>query len=228
MKTTAPVKGIIFDLDGTLYHMKWFLKPFITLRLFPHSLRLPLYMSIRDTFAGKDMGSGEALMESLSNALSQKVRGSSPDEMRRWIYDGFYRQFEAALSMMRGSRPGLSATVNKLRKKNIKLAVLSDYDRVEERLQRLDIDSRPFDILKTTEKSGSLKPSPRPFIEIAEKWGFKPQSILVIGDRHDTDGAAAASAGMQFLQITNQKMASDGKKKWHEIVEFLEKLPSLT
>ena len=218
------IRGVIFDLDGTLYRMRWFMKPLIMLRLFPHCLRLPLYLSVRDGFAGKDMDGGDRLMQALATALSRKIPRTTPPQMLRWIREEFYRQFEAVMPLMKGYRPGLADTLGRLRQKNIRLAVLSDYDAVAGRLKRLDIDTSLFDILASAEAAGSLKPSPLPFLRIAQTWGMDAKDILVIGDRKDTDGAAAAQAGMQFLQISDTPSPAGNARTWNDIVSYLDSL----
>jgi phosphoglycolate phosphatase/putative hydrolase of the HAD superfamily len=228
MNNRAQVKGIIFDLDGTLYRMPWYMKPVITIRLFPHCLRLPLYMSIRETFAGKDMKSGENLMHELSTSLSRKKRKISPEQAKTWIFNHFYRQFEAVMPMFRGHRPGLSETLSGCKSKGIKLAVLSDFDKVESRLLKLDISPSLFDTLKAAEADGQLKPSPKPFLKIAESWNIKPGNILVIGDREDTDGLAANNAEMQFLQISDNRKKPENACSWDEIRSILGNLKNET
>jgi FMN phosphatase YigB (HAD superfamily) len=220
-------KGIIFDLDGTLYHMKWYLKPLITLKLFPHSLRLPRYMAVRDRFAGRDMGSAQALLSTMASQLSAKTPGSTTQQMEDWIWKRFYSGFETVMPFFRGSRKGITETLAKLHIKGIRLAVLSDYGRIEERLAGLAIAPRLFDNLVSAESVGSLKPSPRAYIELSGVWGIEPGAICVIGDRDDTDGIAAKAAGMQFIRISDKKHPPAGAKRWTEIKRFLDDLPSV-
>jgi FMN phosphatase YigB (HAD superfamily) len=207
--TVTSVKGVIFDLDGTLYHMKWYMKPLMTVGLFPHFFRLPRYISVRDRFAGKDLGSGDALMQAIAQELARETPGATPQGMRGWITDHFYARFVAVMPLMRGSRKGLRETLSLLRNKGVMVAVLSDYARVEQRLAGLGIGADLFDLLASAESSGALKPTVRPFLEIARAWNLNPAHILVIGDREDTDGAAAENAGMQFLGISDRKQAGE-------------------
>ena len=218
------IRGIIFDLDGTLYHMKWYMKALITLKLFPNCLRLPRYMSARDSFAGKDMENGEKLMDELSKRLAEKCFSDSPDKMRDWIYGGFYRQFISAMPLMKGRREGLTEMLLHARSKGIKLAVLSDYACIDERLKGLKIDAGLFDIIASSEQAGALKPCPRPLAEIAESWSFNPDEILVVGDRSDTDGVAAKQAGMNFLQISDKKKPPSGSREWEQVKSYINSL----
>jgi putative hydrolase of the HAD superfamily len=217
---SAPlVRGIIFDLDGTLYDMSWYLKPLFFLRLFPHGMRLPRFLDIRETFAGKDLGSRQALLDGLSEALAKR-EGVAAQEIRTWIQGPFYAGFIAIMPFFRFSRPGIVPLIASLREKGLRLAVLSDYDCVKERLGKLSLPPSLFDTIASSEASGALKPSSRPFSAIASQWGIEPGSILVVGDRADTDGAAARTTGMQFLLIENGRRCRRGKS-WNECREFL-------
>jgi FMN phosphatase YigB (HAD superfamily) len=226
MNIRPPVKGIIFDLDGTLYRMPWYMKPLITARLFPHCLRLPAYMSVRETFSGKNMDSGESLMQALGKGLSNKIPSLSAGQARKWIEEKFYRQFEAVMPLFRNSRPGLSKTLSRCNLRGIKLAVLSDFDRIENRLLALGISPSLFNVLMAAESEGCLKPSPKPFLSIAQKWDIAPSNILVVGDRADTDGLAAKGAGMQFMRITDSRKHVTDAYSWMHVRGILEGLSS--
>jgi putative hydrolase of the HAD superfamily len=220
---TGAVRGIIFDLDGTLYHMRWFMKPLLTLRLMPHFMRLPRYMVIRGRHAGVDFGSGEALLHRLAADLAG---GEDHPALRRchdWILNRFYRAFAEIMPLLRGSRPGLVDTLSRLRARGVRLGVLSDFDWVYPRLQRLGVDPSLFDTLSSSESSGCLKPSARSFHAIAAEWNLPYHEILVVGDRLDTDGTGAAAAGMQFLRISDN--AARGGLCWPALKAILEQLP---
>ncbi len=219
------VKGIIFDLDGTLYRMRWFFRPLLFIILFPHSSRLLRFLSERSRFAGVDLGSREKLLAAVSEALALKEH-ASPAALRTWILDRFYPAFIATMSLQRSGRPRLSETLRCLKNRGIKMAVLSDYHAVEERLRKLRIPIDCFATITSCENSGALKPSVRPFTEIATSWGMAPASILVVGDRDDTDGEAARRAGMQFLLIVDlhRHPAVETTNQWEDVRRLLENL----
>ncbi|MBD3392209.1 MAG: HAD hydrolase-like protein [Chitinivibrionales bacterium] len=222
------VKAIIFDLDGTLYRMRWFMKPLITIRLFPHCLRLPRFIAVRDTLAGQDFGTGDALLAELGSRLARRMRARNPMAMRAWILDRFYAEFQAAMPLMGGAREGLSDTLAAARSKGIRTAVLSDYNRVEERLAGLGINRFQFDLIGSAESLGALKPCPRPFLQMASAWELEPGSVLVIGDRDDTDGASARAAGMRFIQVSNKKRPAGKSRTWAWIKTYINDLPEVT
>ena len=221
--STAPfshVRGIIFDLDGTLYVLQWFMKPLIFFRLFPSSMRLPGFLAIREKFAGKDMGTQERLLAAIGDEFARRGK-MSPLEARQWIVDSFYPSFVAIMRFFRFSRPFIRRVLAGLRAKGIRLAVLSDYDCVKERLGKLGLSVSLFDTVSSCEAAGALKPHPRPFLDIAEKWGIEPGDVLVIGDRMDTDGRAAQNAGMQFVMVADTLLAPPGALRWGAISRML-------
>ncbi len=212
------VKGVIFDLDGTLYRMHWIMRPFITLRVFPNILRLPRFIKERNRFAGIDMNSRDKLMDQICDALSKTEKCSSK-VMRQWIDETFYPAFIDSMLLFKNSRPDINQTLEQLKKNQLKLAVLSDYDKVKERLLKLAIEPSFFDVITSSESFGALKPSGRPFMEIAGQWDIDPCHILVVGDRTDTDGAGAKAAGMNFRQITDNK--KDPTTTWLAVRDYL-------
>ena len=217
------VKGIIFDLDGTLYRMRWYMRPFLFLMLFPDSLRLPRFLKIRGTFAGVEFDTPDALYKEVTKklALIEKI---SEETLLRWIDKQFYNAFVNVMYFLKNSRPQVNKTLQMLKQSGLKLAVLSDYDRIPERLDKLNIDKSVFTIMTSSESFGALKPSPVPFKKIAADWNLDPSEILVIGDRDDTDGEGARRAGMKFILLCNTKKKLSGHS-WPELLYVLQNLP---
>jgi HAD superfamily hydrolase (TIGR01549 family) len=209
------IKGIIFDLDGTLYQMRWYMRPLLACKLVPHLVRLPRFLKERGRFAGIQMGSRENLLNSIALAVSKKEK-CSPEEIHNWILNSFYPAFISIMPFLKNSRSGIDEILISLRKNGLKLGVLSDYDHVSKRLERLQINPSLFDITTSSEASGALKPCSQPFLDIADQWNIPPEKILVIGDRDDTDGQAARNAGMPFIQITDSSQKSEALR-WNEL-----------
>ena len=220
-----PVRGIVFDLDGTLYRMRFFMRPLLFMLLFPHSLRLLRFLSVRSRFAGVDMGSRDALIDEICAGAAKLDRHASAQTYRSWIFGRFYPAFLSMMPLQRSGRPGCAGMLRTLHERGIKLAVLSDFHEVKERLELLRLPTECFDIMTSSENSGALKPSPGPFLQIADTWGFDPSSILVVGDRDDTDGAAARSAKMRFLLLGDRASAGSVQPRpWNEVCAILEGL----
>ena len=76
----------------------------------------------------------------------------------------------------------------------------------------------------SAEEMGALKPSARPFIEVARAMGVEPAETLVIGDRADTDGAGAKAAGMGALLIEGKRAAAEcgfDVRSWDDVCKLL-------
>lgn len=219
------IKGIVFDLDGTLYRMTWYFRPILTLLLVPRIMRLPLYMKIRKRYMGEDKRSAAALLAALATDMAAGSGAKDKMMILTWIRGHFYPAFERAMPFVRGTRPGLETMLATLRQRGIRLAVLSDFSRVAQRLKALGIDPALFDILASTEDAGCLKPCPRPLLAITEQWGLSSDEVLVVGDREDTDGALASLARMPFLRISDLRTTPDGAYSWQAVRERLLALP---
>ncbi len=219
------IKGIIFDLDGTLYHMKWFMKPYLTLRLLPYFSHLPNYMSVRKEFMGKDMDDGTTLLGAMAKKLSHKNGTYTPETYTTWIENKFYPAFEDSMTLLRGSRPGITDCLRILKNNNYKLGVLSDFAHIKERLLNLHIPPDIFDSILSSETEGALKPHTRPFTTMINGWKIPPCDILLIGDRADTDGAVAEKLGLQFIQISDRVQKPGSACSWPALNNLLNQLP---
>jgi HAD superfamily hydrolase (TIGR01549 family) len=214
------IRGVIFDLDGTLYVMRWRLQLYLFVALFPSGVRLPKFLAVRQTCAGIDLQSRDRLLDEIGGKLAACAKIPAREALH-WIDQSFYLAFIDVMRHFRRSRPDLSEFLTKLRSHRVKLAVLSDYGRVIERLEKLNIKPALFDRIASCEDAGALKPNKRPFLEIAREWGIHPSEIVVVGDRTDTDGIAARSAGMQFVHISDARHLPAGATRWGGVVTEL-------
>ncbi|NLD91962.1 MAG: HAD family hydrolase [Fibrobacter sp.] len=215
------VKGIIFDLDGTLYRMRWYMRPFLIIMLFPHIIRLPRFLKIRGRYAGVNLESSAALYQEVVKQLAP-IEKKTEETLLHWIDKHFYRAFVDVMFFLRNSRPHLNKTLQMLKRHGIKLAVLSDYDRIPERLDKLKIDKSVFSTMTSSESFGALKPSPVPFKKIASDWNLDPSEVIVIGDREDTDGEGARRAGMHFIHIVENPVKSNKNSMlWKDAIKYL-------
>lgn len=209
--TKQQIKGVIFDLDGTLYTLKG-LKIRMTFALFS-SLGILRHLSkSRAAIRNREFNDRSSLLNAFYKALSENAH-ITQDKAKQWYHEAFLVTFVRMLANHAMTRQGLMPLLTKLKQRNVRLAVVSDFGCVVERLHALNISPALFDTLDAAEDYGVLKPSPRPMNALAAKWQLDPSEILVVGDRQDLDGECAAAAGMQFLGIC--------EKKKHETETFL-------
>ena len=199
------IRAVVFDLDGTLYPRRQVVR-YLVRRLFPRIIRLKRYNDFRKSAAGRDFGSGEALMQAALDLYS-----SNPDKQRRyrqWLENHYFPALVAGVSCA-ALRPGFNTVVQKLKENGVKLAVVSDYGYVEERLAGLGCFPNMFDFLFGTETVGVMKPCQRINDIIVETLGVPESEILVVGDRADTDQALAERGGMHFIGVTDTKACNN-------------------
>jgi len=131
----------------------------------------------------------------------------SEEKIEDWYFNSYYRNFAVLLQKFYKRRKNILGLLHLLKNKDYKLAVLSENDMVNERLNALDIDHKLFDRVACTIDFGVLKPSNIPFNSIADEWNTDPANILVVGDRKDRDLPAAQKAGMEFFKLaTNREL----------------------
>lgn len=202
-------EAVIFDLDGTLYDKKrialyTMLKQWKNLHILKHSNK------IRREMKGRDFQNSENYFENFYNRISEET-SRSVEELKFWYNQSFYRGFIEILHKNYKAQNNLISLLERARG-NLPMAVFSDYSYVNERLDALQIDSSFFEITAGSEEYGVLKPSARPLLHMAAKLDVSAEKILMVGDRRDTDGKAAESAGMMFYFI-------DGKSGWKQFTE---------
>lgn len=188
-------KGVIFDLDGTLYDnsalpAKLILYNIFHLRMLYSERIEHLHMSGR--YYGPDRPFDELLKR-----ISMKT-GYGLYQVKKWYLKTYMPSQVKALRKYHHSKPWVLPLLKELKSKGIKLACFSEYICVGEKLSALGIDPALFDVVTDASSAGGLKPCRRSFEAVANAMGLAPSEIIVVGDREDTDGAGAEAANMKF------------------------------
>ena len=97
-------------------------------------------------------------------------------------------------------REGVVERIEALRREGVRVAILSDYGFIREKLDALGIDPGLFEALLDAPSLGGFKPSPDVFRAACQCLDCAPQDAIMVGDRPDTDGGSEA-VGMRFLNI---------------------------
>jgi HAD superfamily hydrolase (TIGR01509 family) len=221
----GPIEGVVFDLDGTLYHLPM-ARVRLSVRLWRSIGLLKQYEPARRSLRGRSFPDAARLGEAFARELG-RLASVAPEQAARWFDEVF---FEAFIDLLRSSarpRPGLLPLLSRLRSRGVKLAVLTDVGRVEDRLRALGIPAAAFDVLMCSEACGELKPSPRALLLVAERMGLDPSRVLVVGDRADLDGRAAQAAATDCLIIDDRprllRRAGDDARRlaWPAVIETI-------
>jgi putative hydrolase of the HAD superfamily len=213
------IDAVAFDIDGTLYP-SWQM----------YCLSIPLFLGNLRFFRAFNRVRKELRKSPPSGDLHQaQCRLLSPllgitdkaacDLIKKVAYTEWNRCFSRI-------RPfaGTADTIRKLRMIHLKTAVLSDFP-LADRLERLGLDNL-WDVEMSSEDTQYLKPSPKPFLMMAEKLGVSPDRILYVGNNYEYDAVGAAAVGMQTALIgsgLNKKRKVDivfatYKELWDKII----------
>ncbi len=207
----AELDAVAFDIDGTLY-------PDFSLfaRLLPFTLsHLNLMVNfgrvrdeIRDWQAAHpgeinaDFFSYQALL--LSSKIGE-TPGRAAELLRTLIYEGWRPVFERVRPF-----PYLHETFDAFRASGLKLGLLSDFLPS----QKGDVWglAPKCDVVLGSEETGALKPSPIPFLSLAESLGVPPARVLYVGNSVSSDVRGASAAGMKTACVIGRVAALLGRK----------------
>ena len=214
---TAEIKAIVFDLDGTLYPRKTVKKAMIR-TLFPGLVKLSRYAHTRDSITGCDYGDAA----SMRNAILEKIASGNRRKYKKmdsWLDRRYYPALWSSISGV-PAREGFPQLMRQLAAAGIKLAVVSDYGKVAERLESLGFNPSLFTLMLGTEEYGMMKPAARIGGMIFKALGTAPDETLMVGDRADTDRALAEVSGMPFLGICDGDCTPDADDCWYSWPAF--------
>ena len=193
---------VFFDLDGTLYEnreLKWRMP----LSAFggPGALRNLRLMAAergcRRTIARGPQGL--AGYDTLFSLMSSKT-GVPAEQVREWFNGWYMPLMVRQIARHCKPREGVVARLQALRRDGVRLAILSDYGFIREKLDALGIDPGLFEVLLDAPSLGGFKPFADVFRAACQRLGCAPQDAIMVGDRPDTDGGSEA-VGMRFLNI---------------------------
>ncbi|KAJ1674318.1 hypothetical protein EV182_003522 [Spiromyces aspiralis] len=123
--------------------------------------------------------------------------------------------------------PDVVRTLRILKRKGIKLGVISNSDeRTKDILASLDL-SQYFDFIVTSAKFGEEKPSPLIFEAALRNMGVSAFDALHVGDDYKTDYVGAKSVGMEALIIDRACMGASETEPGIYIHSMQELIPLL-
>jgi putative hydrolase of the HAD superfamily len=183
------IRGIGFDIDGTLYN-----NLFMYLCTIPSFLKHPRLVwhfgRARSVIREKRPVDNFRRVQA---GLIARAMNASEVEVRVKVEKLLYEDWEKSFRIIRppgGLKEGLEA----LRKGGYKLGVMSDFP-VQNKLKYLGLED--WDCAFTAESTGYLKPHPEPFIELARRMELEPHEILYVGNSYSKDIIGASDTGMK-------------------------------
>jgi putative hydrolase of the HAD superfamily len=203
------IRGVGFDLDGTLYanyKLNARLFPFV----FRHWTLLSAFVRVRallhKTAAKKRLSGGSrfppgpevstpfsSFYDVQAALLAERLNidpESAKEKIDRLIYRGWEKHFARIKPF-----PYMAETLGSLKASGFRLGLLSDFP-PRRKLELLGLDGF-FDAVFSTEEFGALKPDPAPFVKLASAMGLPPEDILYVGNSPHYDIIGAKKAGMK-------------------------------
>jgi HAD superfamily hydrolase (TIGR01549 family) len=221
---------VLFDLDGTLYRQR----P-VRMRMAAELLAFTALHPARGVETVRVLRAYREAQESLRHRSvpyaeaaqidEASVRTGVPARAIARIVDEW--MFERPLKHLAAyRRAGTSALLERLSRKGLRLAVLSDYE-AQRKLKALGLDGRFSNVWSAAHPDiRALKPNPRGFLVACAHWQLDPGEVVMIGDRADVDGAGAAAAGMRSI-IIGRRPASAATDLRTTFVSSLEQVSSV-
>ena len=230
--------AILFDLDGTLLPMDndAFIKGY--LHMLSEAVK-PYGYAEQDMVAAMWRGvaamvkndcthrNSELFWQVFAGILGEKVYADIPH------FDAFYKTgFHKAISLT-SPTPLAKQAVALAREKaaHVVLATNPFFPRVavEARLSWAGLAPTDFDLITDYDNSGSCKPNPLYYDEIAKKLSLDPKRCLMIGNNAQEDVEAAQAIGMSTFLLTDCLIAKGDlpqtpKGSFPELICFLQAL----
>jgi len=204
-----PIRGVLFDVDGTLYHegpLRYFMRlEFCSLPLRERSCRsayeiwcaLQHFRRVREGL--RCFGELDSRLEAFQYIEAARQAGEDPARMEAIVTEWIYQRPLKYLKLCK--RRGLDTFLNFLEKRSVKTGVFSDYP-VVDKLQALGLaDQMSLALCSVDPGINAFKPHPKGFLHACRLWELSPAEVLYIGDRPDVDATGAANAGMPCILL---------------------------
>ncbi|MFO8041690.1 MAG: HAD family hydrolase [Alkalispirochaeta sp.] len=194
MEESFIIRGVAFDIDGTLYPNR---------RMYRASLGIVLsHLRLFRAFgaARKDVRTRHPIADlrrETAELTAQRLK-ISPDEATQRIDEVIYRRWERVLGRV-PLYPGVTDLLTELRRRGVPLAAMSDFP-VTGKLELLGIETY-WDVAFSAEDVGYLKPNVEPFEELEQRMGLRAREILYVGNSYHYDVLGAAAAGFRTAHL---------------------------
>ena len=185
------IKGVIFDLDGTLANTLEDLKDSLNMAM--KELGLPLH-------------DDESVIKCLNNGMKVFVQRAVPenlrsDDMLARVAERYHHYYSLNYINKTYFYDGISELLSNLKMQGVRLAVISNKDnRYTQDIIRVLDKEQNIDIAYGFREGIPHKPSPESVFGILEELNIKPEEALLVGDS-EVDVKTAKNAGMKSVGV---------------------------
>jgi putative hydrolase of the HAD superfamily len=211
-----PIKGVVFDIDGTMYSQT-LLRTIIGFELiarliffFPSTLKaIKVISSFRKALEeirkdNKEHGN----VSEMQIDMTCKMTGESKEKITAIVDYWIYKKPLGLIPFCK--RGGLNDVFTWLKKKEIRIGVFSDYP-CHEKCKAMGVYDYIDGFVSSVDNDvNAFKPNKKGFLKIAEKLKLDTENILFIGDRVALDLEGAANVGMQTFLLPKKIFSPSG------------------
>jgi len=211
------IKGVVFDLDGTLYSQR-ILRILIAIQLLANFLISPFktrkaikiilaFRKSQELIRNENVNNDNLLDMQLERTCL--LTGRSKETVHNVIEKWFFKKPLSLLNFSK--RHNLSETLRWLKNNNYKIGIYSDYP-CEEKSKALGVYEYVDCFVSSTDRDvGSFKPNAKGYLRISKKLNEELFDLLFVGDREEVDLLGAANAGMQAFLLPGKQFSKVGK-----------------
>jgi putative hydrolase of the HAD superfamily len=201
------IKGIVFDVDGTLYY-QWPVRIYIvSLLIASHLLDLPRllrvlkvirrYREIQELLRKPDEDAPGGPERQV--ALTAERTGESSSFVEEVVGEWMERRPLPVLRCF--MRTGSDAFIREAHAHGYKVGAYSDYP-CRAKLEWMNVASYFSCAVSSFDRDVlAFKPHKKGFLVCADRLGLNPEEILYIGDRENVDGVGAERSGMRLALV---------------------------
>ena len=182
------IKGVIFDLDDTLYSEKEYVKSG--------------FKAVSDFLGGEYEGILWQFFESGKPAIDELLKQIHLEEKKEDVLN-IYRNHYPSIHMYEG----VKELIGELKKQNIKIGIITD-GRIEGQRNKIkSLGLKVDDTIVTDELGGEQfrKPCDIAFRILSLRWKLHPSDIIYIGDNPIKDFQGPKQIGMRTLYFKNNE-----------------------
>lgn len=199
------IKGILFDVDGTLYHQTPLRLIMMGLLVLCH-LNKPTALKRKLKIIVQYRRAQEVLRKAAKRqkqchlkqlALTVEATGETSAFVSEVVTEWFEQRPLPFITLCR--RRGMERAMDTWQKNGLRLGIYSDYPAIH-KINALGI-AKYISILVSPEhpEIEGFKPNSNGFTIAAREIGLNPAQMLYVGDRPEVDGQGAVEAGMQVV-----------------------------
>jgi len=97
-------------------------------------------------------------------------------------------------------------------------------DQINKKLRLIGLNPNKFEVIVSTVGLGAVKPDPKPFRKALRQMNLKPEEVMFVGDRAETDVMGANNMGMRSCLVRGRSQEADVcLKTTYEVAELFGK-----